>query len=89
MMKLSDIKVGKKLALLSGVILFLLAGAAGLAVWALNNASAAAVQTDLADQGRERPVELPTRDPPTARADEERRRRGLGETSVAQPGVVV
>jgi methyl-accepting chemotaxis protein len=44
MMKLSDIKVGKKLALLSGVILFLLAGAAGLAVWALNNASAAAVQ---------------------------------------------
>ena len=53
-----------------------------------SGAGAAAVQADLANQLRECPVELPTRDPSAARADEERRRRGLGEASVAQPRVV-
>ena len=53
-----------------------------------SGASAAAVQADLADQLRERPVEFLARHPPTARADEERRRCGLGETSVAQPRIV-
>jgi hypothetical protein len=37
-------------------------------------AGAVAVQADLADELGERPVELPTRHPPTSGADEERRR---------------
>ena len=53
-----------------------------------SGASAEAVQADLADQSGEGPVELPTRHPPTARADEERRRGGLGESSVTQPRIV-
>jgi methyl-accepting chemotaxis protein len=44
MNKLADMKIGKKLALASGVSVFLLACVAGLALWALNDASAAAAK---------------------------------------------
>jgi methyl-accepting chemotaxis protein len=44
MNKLADMKIGKKLALVFGVSVFLLACVAGLALWALNDASAAAAK---------------------------------------------
>jgi methyl-accepting chemotaxis protein len=44
MIKLTDIKVGKKLALLSGVSIFLLACVGGLALWTLNDSNAAAAK---------------------------------------------
>ena len=44
--KFSNMKIGKKLALASGVSIFLLACVAGLALWALNDASAASAKAE-------------------------------------------
>ena len=51
-------------------------------------AVAAALEADLTDQLHEGPVQLPARHPSPAGADEERRRCGRGEPSVAQPRIV-